>query len=115
MMKWSVVWLSTSICNMDLYKTEEFATSDPISWPQIIRLPYTAIPPVKSNIKIGANKPDFLIIDKRNRFGLVVEVDITSTEFIRTREFKKEQKYMHLAYEIIKIHILTKVDVVPMI
>ncbi|MES1902254.1 MAG: hypothetical protein MHPSP_000833 [Paramarteilia canceri] len=66
-------------------------------------------------IILSTNRPVLLIIDKKNKFGLIIEVGISSMGYNKRCEFKKTGKYNLLAEEIKKIHSLYEVDVILMI
>jgi hypothetical protein len=59
---------------------------------------------VKTDIKIKHNRPDIIVIDKRTKEILIIEVGITSLDNLQQVETEKLRKYDVLANELTQMH-----------
>ena len=59
---------------------------------------------VKTDIKIKHNRPDLIVIDKKKKEILIVEVGITSIDNLQQVETEKLRKYDLLANELTQLH-----------
>nr|XP_013180959.1 unnamed protein product [Papilio xuthus] len=59
---------------------------------------------IKTDIKVKHNRPDLVVIDKRSKEILVVEVGITSLDNLQQVETEKLRKYDVLANELAQIY-----------
>ena len=55
---------------------------------------------VQTSVKIQANKPDFVILDKKRKEIILIEVGITSQDRLQIVETEKKRKYDVLANEL---------------
>ena len=55
---------------------------------------------VRTGIKIGANRPDVFVLDKKRREIILIEVGITSQDRLQTVETEKKRKYDILANKL---------------
>ena len=66
-------------------------------------------------MKVQSNKPDLLLIDKVRKFGLIVEIGVTSPRDLVLRESEKFRKYDLLSQEVRVIYNLQKVEVISLV
>lgn len=59
---------------------------------------------VKTDVKIQHDRPDILVIDKRRREAVIIEIGITSQDLLKQVETEKLHKYDLLAGEIGLLH-----------
>jgi hypothetical protein len=59
---------------------------------------------IKTDIRIKYNKPDIVVIDKRAKEILIVEIGVTSIDNLQQVESEKLRKYDLLANELGLIH-----------
>ena len=64
---------------------------------------------------IQACKPDLVLVDKRNKEAIIVDVAVPKDRLVADREVEKVQKYQELRREIQRIWGLSKVSVVPIV
>ena len=55
---------------------------------------------VQTSVKIQANKPDIVVIDKKRKEIIIIEVGITSQDQLLNVETEKKRKYDVLANEL---------------
>ena len=55
---------------------------------------------VRTDHEIGARKPDFVIIDKRDKSSQIIDVAIPKDNGAREKEDEKVEKYQDLAREV---------------
>lgn len=67
---------------------------------------------VDTSIKISANRPDIIVIDKKKREITFIEIGITSQEQLVTVEAEKQHKYELAAREMGAIH-KCKTKIIP--
>ena len=70
---------------------------------------------VLTDVKVQHNKPDLLLIDKKQCTGIIIEVGVTSSRDLYLRESEKFGKYQLLADELKAIHRLRRVEVVSLV
>ena len=64
---------------------------------------------------IQACKPDLVLVDKRKKEAIIVDVAVPKERLVAEREIDKVQKYQELRREIQRIWGLSKVTVVPIV
>ena len=64
---------------------------------------------------IQACKPDLVLVDKRKKEAIIVDVAVPKERLVADREIEKVQKYQELRREIQSIWGLSKVTVVPIV
>jgi len=67
---------------------------------------------VKTDIKIGPNRPDIMIRDKKRNEIILIEVGITNQDILNNVESEKNRKYDVLANELAQMY-KCKVKIVP--
>ena len=70
---------------------------------------------IKTTIYISNNKPDLLILDKKGRKAMILEIGITNIHDLARVEEEKTDKYRILADEIQGQMNLKKVSIVPVV
>ena len=68
---------------------------------------------IRTGIKISANRPDIVVIDKKRREITLIEVGITSQERLQTVETEKKRKYDVLANKLGMEHGGYKTRIIP--
>ena len=56
--------------------------------------------PVHTDRSIGANRPDIIIKDKKNKTCLLIDVSVPADANVSAKEFEKKYKYKDLELEI---------------
>lgn len=65
--------------------------------------------------KVGSNRPDITLIDKREKIAYLIDVAVPNSHNIKKKVEKKLEIYANLAFEIKKQNKLKKVEVIPII
>ena len=69
----------------------------------------------KTERYIKHNRPDLFIIDKTSRTGTLIEVGVSCAHEIERTENKKFEKYVELAEELVSIHNLREIQILPVV
>ena len=67
---------------------------------------------VQTSIKVQANKPDIVVIDKKRKQITLIEIGITSQSQLKTVETEKKRKYDILANNMGQMHKM-KTKIIP--
>ena len=70
---------------------------------------------IQTDIIIKNNKPDLLLIDHARKFGVIIEIGVSSPRDLLLREAEKYRKYEILSDEIRAIYKLHKVEVISLV
>ena len=69
---------------------------------------------IQTDHLIPARRPDFIIINKKKRFGKIVDFAVPADHRINLKESEKKDKYLDLARELKKLRNM-KVTIVPIV
>ena len=64
---------------------------------------------------IEASRPDIIVIDKKERKGLIIDIAVPADVRVEEKEREKVEKYQDLKREIGRLWNLKKVEVVPVV
>ena len=64
---------------------------------------------------IEARRPDIIVIDKKERKGLIIDIAVPADVRVEEKEREKVEKYQDLKREIGRLWNLKKVEVVPVV
>ena len=64
---------------------------------------------------IEARRPDIIVIDKKERKGLIIDIAVPADVRVEEKEREKVKKYQDLKREIRRLWKLKKVEVVPVV
>ena len=64
---------------------------------------------------IEARRPGIIVIDKKERKGLIIDIAVPADVRVQEREREKVEKYQDLKREIGRLWNLKKVEVVPVV
>ena len=69
---------------------------------------------ISTDVQVKHNKPDLVIIDKKKRAAVIVDVIISHSNTLEAREAEKIAKYSLLADQIKQMYNLRKVMIIPL-
>ena len=70
---------------------------------------------IQTDKEIRANRPDIILVDKREQIVLFIDVTIPNNHNIIEKRLEKIEKYTDLAIEIKELWNMQRVDIVPIV
>lgn len=71
--------------------------------------------PITTDRTVDYNRPDIVLVNKKEKFGVIIDIAVPLSHNIQKTEIEKVTKYENLAYELKNLWKLRKVTVYPFV